>query len=161
MSNQCCMADNPSIQLSQLSKVVLFKPTCESSRCSGDETSVFGGWFSVFFRRLLANNRLCAIQNWLSDVVLMVQFHMSGFFEEGVNYLFRSASCHNNFCWICLSILDSSSVMMLYTWFEAPHSYFLSISFDQSTRAFFWAIVKLCSIQRNSSVSEAQSQLMY
>ena len=33
----------------------LFEPMCESSHCRGEEWSVFGGWFSWFLGRQLAN----------------------------------------------------------------------------------------------------------
>ena len=143
----------------------LFEPMCESSHCCSEEWSVFGGWFSWFLGRQLTNKWLCTTNNWLFCVVLVVRLRHVQFSGKTGDHLLGSVSCASNFCWIWL-ILKHPYSRLLFTFglirvnplfvtcrdvmdvFEAPRSYFWSISFDQLTRAFLWRIGKLSGIQR-------------
>ena len=61
----------------------LFQPICENSHCSGEQWSVFCGWFFWFLGgRQLANKWLCITQNWLFCIVLVVRLQHVQFFRE-------------------------------------------------------------------------------
>ena len=59
--SQDYIVDDSSNRCFECSKMQLFEPMCESSHCRGKEWSVFGGWFSWFLGRQLANKWLCTI----------------------------------------------------------------------------------------------------
>ena len=137
-----------------------------SSHCRAAKGSVFGGWCSWFLGRQLANKWLCTTQNCLFCVVLVVQLRQSSFSEKTADHLLGSASCESNLCLIWL-ILKHPYSRLLFTFgiirvnlkfvtcynvidvFRSSAIVFWSISFNQSTRAFFWAIDELCGIQCN------------
>ena len=71
-------ADDSSKRCFECSKRQLFEPMCKrSSHCRGEEWSVFGGWFSWFLGRQLANK-----WNWLFCIVLMVRLQHVQFFRK-------------------------------------------------------------------------------
>ena len=128
------------------------------SHCRGEEWSIFGGWFSWFFERQLADKWLCSAQNWLFRVVLVVRLRHVQFSEKTGDHLLGNASCTSNICWIWLTLkLPYSRLLFIFGLIRVNPRFitchdvidvFQSISFDQSTRAFLWAIGKLCGIQR-------------
>ena len=75
-------ADDSSNRFSECSKMQFFEPMCESPHCRGEEWSVFGGWFSWFLRRQLANKWLCTTENWLFCVVLVIRLRDVQFFRK-------------------------------------------------------------------------------
>ena len=116
-------------------------------------------WWRVIRLRLLgkqlANKRLCTTQNWLFCVVLVLRLrHVKFFLKKTGDHLLESASCAGNFC-LDLAHLETP-IQSTADYFRAHrrkstiscHDAFKSISFDQSTWAFFWAIDKLCGMQR-------------
>ena len=74
--------DDSSNRCFECSKMLLYEPMCERSHCRGDEWSVFGGWYSWFLGRQLANKWLCTTQNWLFCVVLAVRLQRVQFFRK-------------------------------------------------------------------------------
>ena len=71
-SSQDYTADDSSNRCFKCSKMQLFEPMCETLHCRGEEWFVYGGWFSSFLARQLANKWLPTTQNWLFSVVLVV-----------------------------------------------------------------------------------------
>ena len=65
--SQYYMADDSSNRCFQWSKMQLFEPMCERSRCCGEE---------------LANKWLCTTLNWLLCVVLMLRLRHVQFFRK-------------------------------------------------------------------------------
>ena len=91
VQNQEYMADDSSNRCFECSKMQLFEPMCESLHFRGEEWSVFGGWFSWFLGRQLANKWLCITQNWLFYVVLVVRLRHVQFFRKN----------RQSFAWKC------------------------------------------------------------
>ena len=142
--SQNYMVDDSSNRCFECSKKQLFEPMCESSHCRSEEGSVFGGWFSWFHGRQLANKWLCTPHNWLFCVVLVVRLRQDQFFWKN----------RWSFAWKCL--VHEQLLLDL-----APRSYFWGISFEESTRAYFWAIDKLCGIQREQIFQMIMQYWMY
>ena len=82
MPSQAYTADDSSNRCFECSKMLLFEPMCESSHCRGEAWSVFGGWFTWFLGRQLANKWLCTTQNWLFCIVLVVRLRHVQFFRK-------------------------------------------------------------------------------
>ena len=76
---------------------------CECSHCSGEEWSLFGGWFSWFLGRQLANKYLCTTQNWLFCVVLVVRLrHVQFFQKKKQRIIWLEVLMNEQLCWIWL-----------------------------------------------------------
>ena len=76
----------------------LFVPMCESSHCRREEWSVFGGLFSWFLGRQLANKCLCTTQNWLFCVILVVRLrHVQFFRKNRRSFAWKSFVCEQVF----------------------------------------------------------------
>ena len=75
-------ADDSSNRCFECSKMQLFETMCKSSPCRGEEWFVFGGWFSWFLERQLANKWLYTTQNWLFCVILVVRLRLVQIFRK-------------------------------------------------------------------------------
>ena len=106
----------------------LFEPMCESSHCRAEEWSFFGGWFSWFLGRQLANKWLCTTQNWLFCVVLVVRLRHVQFFRK------------NRQAIICLEVLGA----------RATFVGFGSSWNIQSITVYFWAHTRKSTIHQLS-----------
>ena len=154
-------------QIDVLSAQELCEPMYESSHCCGEEWSVFGGWFSRFLGRQLANKWLCITQNWLFCVVLVVRLQHVQFFRKN----------RRSFAWKCfvceLVLLDlahlETTIQLTAVYSRAhtrkstihhllgchrrvsKHRDLIFVVFLSTNRHefFLWAIDKLCGVQRD------------
>ena len=109
MPSQNFTSDGSSNLCFKCSKMQLFEPMCESTHCRGEEWSVFGDWFSSFLGRQLANKWLCATQNWLFRVVLVVRLRHVLFFRKNRRSFAWKCYVASNFYWIWLILKNTYS----------------------------------------------------
>ena len=142
-----------------------------------DPSSAVG--FSDFLEANWQTNGCVPLRIDCSALFQWYDGNMSSFFEKTGAHLLGSASCASNFCWIWLilkhpysRLLFSFGLIQVNSWFITCHDFikafrsaaivFLwSISFPQSTRAFFWAIGKLCGIQCEQIFFDSQMFMQY